>query len=418
MSVVAVTVIALALVAFAAWSALLERRDITAPIVFTAVGGVVGLWLVHQPQSELVRGLAEFTLALVLFHDAAEVQPHALRRDAGLYARLLLIALPITVVLGYVLARLLFPAASGWLALLLAAAVAPTDAGLGAATVLNPIVPVRVRRLLNVESGLNDGLTTPVVLLAISAASGAEPHHPVSTALVEMIVGVGVGLALGAGCGRLLRSAKTSGSAQAEWLSIGTLSVPLASYYGAQVVHGNGFVAAFVAGTAFAAASRLAPDDRDRSLDLAIGLSTLLGCAVWSLFGVIMVAHIGDLFSWRSLGFAVMALTVLRMAPVAVVLLGTGFARQTRWFVGWFGPRGLASVVFGLLAVEALAASPGFTPIVGAITLTVLLSVVCHGLSAGVGAARYGAWVKASHPAAELSVVPGPTAVRGRRRSR
>jgi sodium/hydrogen antiporter len=416
-SVVAATMFALVLVGFAAWSRVLERLDITAPLVFTAVGGFVGIWLVHAPQSTLVRGLAEVTLALVLFHDAAEVQPRALRRDAGLYARLLLVALPVTIALGYVLARVLFPSGSAWLALLLAAAVAPTDAGLGAATVLNPVVPVRVRRLLNVESGLNDGLVTPVVLLAISAASGAQPHHPVTTAVIEMAIGIGTGIALGAGCGRLLSWSARAQSVQANWLPIATMSVPLASYYGAQVVHGNGFVAAFVAGTAFAAASHLVAEERGGPLDLATGLSTALSCAVWWLFGVVIVAHIGDLVSWQAVVFAVVALTLLRMAPVDLVLLGTGLTRRTRWFIGWFGPRGLASVIFGLLAVEDLEGTPGLAPVLGGITVTVVLSIICHGLTAGVGAARYGRWVDTARPVAESSVVPAPAVVRGRRRS-
>jgi NhaP-type Na+/H+ or K+/H+ antiporter len=176
-------------------------------------------------------------------------------------------------------------------------------------------------------------------------------------------------------------------------------------------------VAAFLAGTAFAAANHLVVDVPGSQLNLATGLSTVLGCAVWALFGVIMVARIGDLFSWQALVFAILSLTVLRMAPVALVLLRSGLTRRTRWFVGWFGPRGLASVVFGLLAMEALKTAPGFTPVLGAITVTVLLSVVCHGLSAGIGATRYGAWINAARPVAELSVAPEPAAVRGRRRS-
>ncbi len=141
----------------------------------------------------------------------------------------------------------------------------------------------------------------------------------------------------------------------------------------------------------------------------------MLGCAVWTLFGVILVSRVADLVSWQAIGLALASLTVVRMVPVALVLLATPLAWPTRWFIGWFGPRGLASVVFGLIAVESLGSSPELTPVIGTITVTVLLSVVCHGLSADVGARRYGAWVSATRPAAELASAPEPVAARCRR---
>ena len=417
MSVSAVTVFAVALLAFVMTSARLERMHLTAPMVFTGIGIVLGLSLVDAPDAALVRGLAEMTLALILFHDAAEVRPHELRGEAGLCALLLLVALPLTILLGFVVALTLFGGMGGWFALLLGAALAPTDAGLGAATVLNPVVPVRVRRVLNVESGLNDGLATPVVLFAISAAGGSAQHHPVTAALVELLVGCGVGIAVGATAGLGLSRASASGRVEHGMLPIGTVAVPLACYYGAQLLHGNGFVAAFVAGTAFAAAARLTAHSSGPSLQLTTQLSTVLGCAVWTLFGVILVSRVADLVSWQAIGLALASLTVVRMVPVALVLLATPLAWPTRWFIGWFGPRGLASVVFGLIAVESLGSSPELTPVIGTITVTVLLSVVCHGLSADVGARRYGAWVSATRPAAELASAPEPVAARCRRAS-
>jgi NhaP-type Na+/H+ or K+/H+ antiporter len=302
---------------------------------------------------------------------------------------------------------LLFPGIGGWLALLLAAALAPTDAGLGAATVLNPVVPVRVRRVLNVESGLNDGLCTPIVLIAVARSGGQGEHH-VGTAVAELLVGALVGVLLGVVSGRMFAWAGASGLIEKGLVPVGTVAVPLLCYYGAVAVDGNGFVAAFVSGTAFAAAisRRAHAVSVAEPLQLTEWGATTFGYAVWYLFGIIVVSRIGELATWPALGFALLSLTVLRMAPVALVLLGTGFARPTRLFIGWFGPRGLASVVFGLIATEELPASSDLKVVTGAMALTILLSVVLHGASADIGAQRYGAWATRTQPAAELTGNP------------
>lgn len=416
MPVSALVAFAAAVVVYVTWSQRLDRNHVTAPMVFTVVGAVVGAAFTRELDPAVVRGLAELTLALVLFHDAAQIQPRQLRGDVGVCARLLLLGLPLTIATGFGVAWVLFPGTGGWLTLLLAAALAPTDAGLGAATVLNPAVPVRVRRVLNVESGLNDGLATPVVLFALAAAGGEGEHH-LGTALLELLVGALVGLVLGLVSGRLLSWAKTARLVEAGLVPVGTVAVPLLCYYGAVALDGNGFVAAFVSGTAFAAATshRVSAHSAEESLLLAGWGATILGYGVWCLFGVILVSRIGELVTWPALGFALLSLTLLRMGPVAVVLLGTGFARPTRWFVGWFGPRGLASVVFGLLATEELSGNSDLKAVTGAIALTVLLSVVLHGATADIGAQRYGAWTARTHPVAEFATAAEPVAGRGRR---
>jgi NhaP-type Na+/H+ or K+/H+ antiporter len=422
----AIAVFAVVVLLYAALSDALDRRHVTAPMVFVVVGAGLGSVLEHGPEPGQVRTLAELTLALVLFHDAAELQPRALTHDAGVCARLLFAGLPLTMLSGFFLARWLFPDISGWFALLLAAALTPTDAGLGAATVLNPVVPVRVRRVLNVESGLNDGLTTPIVLFALSAAASSGGHE-IGSALRELGVGVVFGIGVGVLSGLLLSRAHTLGLMQNGLVPIGAVAVPLLCYYGAVAVEGNGFVAAFVSGTAFAAAAgtRLGdgePGGEDRReaerhpLELTTDGSTLLGYAVWCLFGVILIAHVGDLATAAGLLFAVVALTALRMVPVALVLLGTGFRRPTRLFIGWFGPRGLASVVFALIAIEEYPGNAEVKHVAGAIALTVLLSVVLHGATADVGAQRYGAWAARIKPPAELGAAVTPVVRRGTRR--
>jgi NhaP-type Na+/H+ or K+/H+ antiporter len=191
---------------------------------------------------------------------------------------------------------------------------------------------------------------------------------------------------------------------------IGTVAVPLLCYYGALAVDGNGFVAAFVSGTAFAAgfSRRGGANTVTDPTQLTEWGATILGYAVCCLFGIIAVSRIGDVATWPALGFALLSLTLLRMAPVALVLLRTGFARPTRLFIGWFGPRGLASVVFALIATEELPANSELKSVTGAIALTVLLSVVLHGVTADIGAQRYGAWARQSQSQAELASAVEP----------
>jgi NhaP-type Na+/H+ or K+/H+ antiporter len=430
-SVSAIAVFAVVVVAYVSQSHRLERLHLTAPIVFSAVGAAFGLAVARGgAEPSFVRGLAEGTLALVLFHDAAQVQPRQLRREAGLCTRLLLLGLPLTILAGFGTARLLFPGAGVWLALLLAAALAPTDAGLGAATVLHPAVPARVRRVLNVESGLNDGLATPVVLFAIAAVATPADDEAVLevSALKELSIGLLVGVVLGTVCGLLLSWAFHRRLVEVDLLPVAALAVPLLTYYGSVALHGNGFVAAFVSGTAFAAAvvspatrphrngaedAGPAEPDRPAVLQFVEWTSVILGYAVWALFGIVAVAHLGQVFTWPGLVFAVLSLTVLRMVPVALVLLGTGLRRRSVLFIGWFGPRGLASVVFALLAVESLPVGTGLEAVIGAIATTVMLSVVLHGVTADPWARAYGRWIAAERPAVELAGSVEPVAGRG-----
>ena len=370
----AVAVFALLVIAYVSQSARVGRAHLTGPIVFTVAGVLLGLTISGVAESSTTRTFAEVTLALTLFHDAAQLQPREVRGDSLFTARLLLIGLPLTIGVGFLAARALFPEIGVWLALLLAAMLAPTDAGLGAATVLNPVVPVRVRRILNVESGLNDGLATPLVLFAVAAAAGATPEHAGVDALEELVIGAAVGILAGFVSGRILDRARVAGWAEVGLLPIAALAVPVLCYYGAAELNGNGFVAAFGAGTAYAAAQS--------------------GTTAHASLG--MVAHHLDwLVRWQSLVFAVLSLTALRMVPVAACLLGTGLRWRTVLFVGWFGPRGLASVLFALIAYESLdATNPEVQTVFGAAATTVMLSVVLHGLTSGPWAQHYGEWAQ------------------------
>ena len=406
MDVTAVTVVAAAVFVWGIVSARLERADLTAPIVFVAVGvALAALGTIDTPSApESLKPLVEVTLVWVLFSDAARIRVSDLRHDLGRCVRLLGFGLPLTILLGWALAVWLLPGLDLWLALLVAAALAPTDAALGVPVVTNRAVPSRIRRLITVESGLNDGIATPVVVLAIAGAASVEGLGGVGPgqALLELAIGVVVGVAVGAGGGALLRWARREGWAAEGFVGIAVLALALGAYAGALLVHGNGFVAAFCGGLAFAAAAGPRGPAEVGFLEQASGLVSLL---VWLAFGAVAVPIMLESLDLAVVLYAVLSLTVVRMLPVALVLIGAGVDRATVLFVGWFGPRGLASLVFALLALEEL--GPGADHAVAAIAVTVLLSVVAHGASAAPLAARYGARAARPSPAS-------PTARRAR----
>jgi len=396
--VTAVVLVAATIFAWGLISARLERADLTAPIVFVAVGAILAaLGLIDiSAAPENFKPLVEVTLVWVLFSDAARVRVPDIRNDLGCYVRLLGVGLPLTVAFGWVLAFWLVPGLDMWLALLVGAALAPTDAALGVPVVTNRLVPSRVRRLITVESGLNDGIATPLVVLAIAGAASVEGHAEapgLGEALVELALGVVVGVAVGFVGGGLLWWARRRGWSAEEFVGIAVLALALGSYAGAIAVGGNGFVAAFCGGLAFGAAAGRRGPAEVVFLEQASGLVSLL---VWIVFGVIAVPIVLNGVDLTTVLYAVLSLTLVRMLPVALVLVGAGLDRKTVLFIGWFGPRGLASLVFALLAVEEL--GPRADPAVVAIAITVFLSVLAHGLSAAPLAARYGRAVGAPEP--------------------
>jgi sodium/hydrogen antiporter len=397
-----------------AWTLVSRRANalfISAPFAFV----VFGFLLVRADVTRLEPGtlhlLAEITLVLLLFHDASQVRVSDVRRDAGLMARLLLVGLPLTIGLGWLGAELLFPELGLGLALLLASALAPTDAGLGAPTVLNPVVPVRIRRLLNVESGLNDGLATPVVLvaLALASSSGGDEAAAVDPVLRSILIGVGVGVALGWLGALVLSISRNRGWSTEGSRGLALAVLPILAYVLAGEISGNGFIAAFVAGLAFAAAAPWLARDKEVEGFLE-SASDLTGFAVWFIVGGVVARALDSMADPRVWLFALLALTAFRMIPVWLSLLGTGLRPQSVLFIGWFGPRGLASIIFALLAIEELA-SDGELPAdlqvaLGTILLTVLISVVAHGFSGGPLAERYGAWCGRERPPAEAGTPP------------
>jgi NhaP-type Na+/H+ or K+/H+ antiporter len=370
----------------------LERWNISAPIAFVAMGVVVThgpLAFVHfDPHSSTVRSLAEVTLALVLFTDASRVNVHELRHDLGLPVRLLAIGLPLTIGLGTAVAFGLIPGISLWVAAAIGAIVAPTDAALGASIMEDRRIPTRIRRLLNVESGLNDGIATPFVNLFLAGAATTELVHSTSVlgAAGDLLIGAGVGVGVGLVGGWLSSLATAAGWSDAGFRTLSALGLALLAYSAAIEAHGNGFVAAFVAGMAFGS---LARRDLEDLVDFAEETGGLLSLLVWLIFGAAMVVPGLRHATWPDLVFAVLALTAVRMIPVAMALVRSGLGWFTVGFIGWFGPRGLASVVFGLIAYDTLDPTDAGR-VLSVVTVTIALSVLAHGLSASPLAARYG----------------------------
>jgi len=417
-------VLALIAVLIFAWSLVARRAErwgITSPMVFIVVGATLVASLGDTLTTETVRFLAELTLVLVLFHDASTVRLAQLRRDPWIPARLLLIGFPLALIATTVSTLWLFPAASIAFAVLIAGSITPTDAGLGAPTILNPKVPLRVRRALNEESGLNDGLATPVVLAALTflvSEEGGAPNDGLTSVLdfaaVPVATGIVIGLVLGLGGAWLMDVSRDHGWSTLRGRGLVVFAVPLLCFGLALLTDANAFIAAFIGGLAFGRRSRCIDDEPTVSLTLET-FSDLFAGVLWFVAGGLLVESITSGFKWQWLAMALLALTVLRTVPVVVSMAGMRLHWQTLTYIGWFGPRGIATIVFGLLAVEELGFGDArLADIAGITTLTVLISVFAHGLSAGPLSKRYGAWVSRNHPPIEMEPSIEPIPSRGR----
>jgi len=386
----AVAVVAGCLIVWGLVSARFERLEVTAPIAFAVMGLAVSngpLKLVHfDLGASAIEHLAEVTLAVVLFCDASRVHVKALRADTALPARLLGIGLPLTIAAGAGVATALFGSGGLWVAAAIGAILAPTDAALGAAIMQDERVPGRIRRVLNVESGLNDGIATPFVNLFLAGAIASEGLHGagVGAAAIDLLGGAALGVGIGAGGALLLAVASRIGWSGPGFRPLAVLALALFSYACAIEAGTNGFVAAFVAGMAF---GTVVADHE--LLGFAEDAGVLLSLLVWFVFGAVMIVPGFQAAGWRDVVFAILALTAVRMVPVAISLSGSGLGWATVGFVGWFGPRGLASVVFGLIAYDTLAPAEANT-VLAVVTVTVALSVVAHGVTASPLARRYG----------------------------
>jgi len=370
----------------------LARFSITSA-TFIVIVGIVLTAGSHPPirielDTKIVERLVEVTLAILLFVDATEVPQRMLGRERGVLVRLLAIALPISLVLAWGAGFALFSERDAWLLAVLAIIVVPVDLAPAVAVVRDKRVPARLRDIMNVEAGLNDGIAAPLFLFCVAGATAK--HAPalealeaaVPAILVAIGVGVGTGLIGALSLGWALRRDWTEPSA----LRLGVFALPLTAYTLAFGLGGNGFVAAFVAGVIFAIRDHDLPAP---SLQLTEDIGTLLALCVWFVFGRAVNQVFGAGVSFSVVIYAVVALTVVRIVPVLLALHGTTITRLEAVFIGWMGPRGLASLVFGLLAVIELHGSPSSLA-ARVMVITVLLSVIVHGLTAGPIGAAFG----------------------------
>jgi NhaP-type Na+/H+ or K+/H+ antiporter len=395
METVTFVVIAVFILGFGMISARIQRSIFTPPMIFVFFGvlmsgqifGLVDI----EIQSELITTIAELTLVLVLFTDAARIDLKGLRREHNLPVRLLSAGLPLSVLLGAILAVLIFKFVNIWQAVVLAVILAPTDAALGQAVVSNHQIPVRVRQALNVESGLNDGIALPILLFFISLAGVAaglrSAGYWLRFAGMQILLGPLVGVAVGFLGGRAVSWGSRQGWITHSFQDLAALGLSLLAYACAELISGNGFIAAFCAGLTLGNTARPICNCLYEFAEAEGQLLTLL---TFTLFGAVMVFPALDHLSWQILLYAGLSLTVVRVVPVAVSLIGARLQPDTVVFLGWFGPRGIASILYGLLVLTQ-SDLVGREQIFSVTVITVLLSVLLHGLTAWPGAKLYAA---------------------------
>jgi NhaP-type Na+/H+ or K+/H+ antiporter len=398
-------VIAAATIGFALVSGRLEGTSITPAIFFVGVGLLFGTEALGvfdlPPTGESVKVLAEATLALVLFTDASRIDLRTLRREHTLPVRLLGVGLPLTIVAGGLLAGLLFGSLSVAEALVLGVMLAPTDAALGQPVLAERRLPSRIRQGLNVESGLNDGICVPLlfITLAFAEAEAGKIGDAHAVRLVFEQIGWGIGGGLVGGV--VAAGAVVYGSRRrliaAAWLQVIPAAGAALAYGVAAPLGGSGFIAAFVSGMVFGAICRNQGRETTR---LTEEVGDVLSGVTLLVFGAVLLSPTLGAIDWRIGLYAVSSLTVVRMVPVAIALLGTGARGPTVAFLGWFGPRGLASIVFAPIVVEE-AHLPHAGTLLSAVYTTVGLSVLVHGLTAAPLARRYASWF-GSHPSDRL----------------
>lgn len=377
----------------------LERTRFSGALVYVMFGLILGPFGFHfidfNVDREAMKRIAEIALVIVLFSDSASANLTVLQNIKRLPARLLLVGLPLTIALGFVFAFLIYGDLS-WIHLaLLATILAPTDAALGKAVVSNKVVPSSVRESLSVESGLNDGICVPVLLLFLALAGGSAEDSLVTTQLIVLLLEeIGIGVLIGVSLA-VIGSIAFKASAKRGWISGSWMQVPLIAmsllcFATAQWLGGSGFIAAFAGGTTL---GTMIKEHKAEMLEAAEGTADILAMITWILFGAIFI---GDSLlnpTWQPLVYAVLSLTVIRMVPIFFSVSGLEIRWDTKLFLGWFGPRGLASIVFMVMVVQANIPEP--EKLIEAVTWTILLSVIAHGISANPLAKIYATRVNA-----------------------
>jgi NhaP-type Na+/H+ or K+/H+ antiporter len=385
-------VVAAFLLAYSIFAGRFESRLVNGPLMFMLAGLLLGPAalgvLAPHIGKEGIKLLAEMTLAIVLFSDAANANLKVLRIHDALPLRLLLIGLPLTLLAGWLAGYWLFPQVPVLELAILATILAPTDAALGKAVVSNPAVPAPIREGLNVESGLNDGICVPVLLLFLALMLDVQTHQPLTLAVKLIIEELGIGALVGAGLAllvwQLLRVSAKHDWQMPMWSQLTLPGLALLCFALAQALGGSGFIAAFVGGLF---TGHLLDKQKHQLLQASEEIGSLLSVITWLIFGALVIPMAWSSFTIEVWLYALLSLTVIRMLPVFISLLGTGFDTQSRLFIGWFGPRGLATIVFAVMIMDSHLQA--MNTLLATAICTVLLSVLLHGLSANPLAARF-----------------------------
>ncbi|WP_309396525.1 cation:proton antiporter [Cerasicoccus maritimus] len=359
---------------------------VSGPMIFAAAGllaSPLGLDLFElELDSEVVTLVAEITLIVILFCDASTLNLSALKKEYSIPARLLGIGLPLTMAFGAVAAYFMFPGQGIWLAAILAFILSPTDAALGQAVVTNEAVPQKIRDSIGVESGLNDGIALPAIMACMAAVATAgeslDVSYWVTFALKQVLYGPIAGAGIGFVGGWIIQFADEKGWADPIFERLGSIALAIICYSMAEMLGGNGFIAAFFGGLFLGAR---APKIRERMQEFGEAEAQQLSLLVFIIFGIAMVPVAVEMWTWKALAYAILSLTVIRIVPVFLSLIGTGMDFSTKLFIGWFGPRGIASVLYLLIFIEQLGHKE-YLELLSVIVLTVLLSIVLHGVSA------------------------------------
>jgi len=379
---------ALLIFTFGLFSRIAERKSVTGPMFFMTVGILVSplaFDLIHVSlETDPVKLVAELALTLVLFVDATMIDKNVIRgASSRIPARLLLIGLPLTMLLGTGLGVLMFDSIGLWAIVLMALILSPTDAALGQAVVKSEEVPSRIRQSISVESGLNDGIALPPILICMALLGAEAGEHEgawLGFVIKQIALGPIVGLAVGWIGGRLIQSMSERGWMEETFQRLSALPLAILAFAFAESVEGNGFIAAFVAGAGLTMSGASA-HIRHQIQEFGETEVAQLILVVFLLFGLAVVPVAAEYWGSRELIYALASLTVLRMVPVAISLLGTKLDWHTVAFIGWFGPRGIASVLYLLMAVAAIGIA-GHEQFMSVIVLAVVISVYAHGISA------------------------------------
>ncbi len=390
----ALILIALCVLGFAIVQRRLGSTVITGPMIFAAVGLIIGrsglgvINLEGDSAVSVINVVLQATLALVIFTDASALHISSWRKDADLPSRLLGIGLPLTIVVGWIVAALVLTDLTIWEAAVLGAIVSPTDAALGKAVIANPRVPERIRNALDIESGLNDGIALPFLLIFLAFADTGVGADISGVFLQAIGAAVVAGVAIAALGGWLLVQSSKAGWVGPPWSGIAVVAIALLAFLVASGLGGSGFIAVFAAGLTFGEVTR---GHALKDAGLALGLGAALTQISFLVFGATMLGPALGAATVPVLITAILALTIARMGPVALSLVGTKLKLPTVLYMGWFGPRGLSTIVYGALIVSQ-ADLAGTNLILTTAAVTVGMSILLHGLTANPGATAYANW--------------------------